>query len=75
VSNNTSSIAKPMNCPHCGRIHEGQRCPAVKAIEYYPDGKIKRVEYHMQDLGGRYMMPSFTRSGTGLPLLEGTTWS
>ncbi len=52
LSENTGSIAKPMNCTHCGRIHEGQRCPAVKAIEYYPDGKVKRVEYHMQDLGG-----------------------
>lgn len=31
-------------CPHCGNAHSGQ-CPRVKAIEYYPDGKIKRVEY------------------------------
>lgn len=32
-------------CPHCGNIHSGQ-CSRVKAIEYYPDGRVKRVEYH-----------------------------
>jgi hypothetical protein len=31
-------------CEFCGTIH-GPRCPSVKAIEYYPDGKIKRIEY------------------------------
>ena len=31
-------------CAHCGNIH-GPRCPSVKAIEYYPDGTVKRVEY------------------------------
>lgn len=31
-------------CPHCGLIHE-QRCHLVRAIEYFPDGTIKRVEY------------------------------
>ena len=31
-------------CPHCGLIH-GPRCPSVKAIEYFPDGTVKRVEY------------------------------
>lgn len=31
-------------CGHCGRIH-GAVCSRVKAIEYYPDGRIKRVEY------------------------------
>lgn len=33
-------------CPHCGgmAIHMGP-CPNIKAIEYHPDGSIKRVEY------------------------------
>ena len=32
-------------CAHCGGWHACQ-CPRIKAIEYYPDGSIKRVEYH-----------------------------
>lgn len=32
-------------CGHCGVYHSGP-CPRVKAIEYYPNGTIKRVEYH-----------------------------
>lgn len=35
---------KMEKCRHCGMIH-GLLCPSVKAIEYYPDGTIKRVEY------------------------------
>lgn len=31
-------------CQHCGNMHES-RCPSIKAIEYFPDGSIKRVEY------------------------------
>lgn len=31
-------------CPHCSRKHDG-RCPIVKAIEYFANGKVKRVEY------------------------------
>lgn len=31
-------------CQWCG-LHHGAQCPSVKAIEYYPDGKIKRVEF------------------------------
>ena len=31
-------------CQHCGLLH-GLRCPEVKAIEYFPGGTIKRVEY------------------------------
>lgn len=32
-------------CGHCGVWHQGQ-CTRIKAIEYYPDGKIKRIEYY-----------------------------
>ena len=31
-------------CAYCGMIHTGV-CPRVKAIEYYPDGIVKRVEF------------------------------
>jgi hypothetical protein len=31
-------------CAHCGVYHSG-RCPQVKAIEYYPNGNIKRIEF------------------------------
>lgn len=33
-------------CPHCGRntLHLGP-CPNIKAIEYHPNGTIKRIEY------------------------------
>lgn len=31
-------------CGHCGYSHCGP-CPRIKAIEYHPDGTIKRIEY------------------------------
>jgi hypothetical protein len=31
-------------CGHCGLYH-GAVCPRIRAIEYYPDGSLKRVEY------------------------------
>jgi len=33
-----------INCQFCGQDH-GVQCPAVKAIEYFPNGKVKRVEF------------------------------
>jgi hypothetical protein len=43
-------------CGWCGLIHQGA-CPKVKAIEYYPNGTIKRIEFHgasmpAQPIGG-----------------------
>lgn len=32
-------------CPWCGMIHQAT-CSRVKAMEYYPDGSLKRVELH-----------------------------
>ncbi len=32
-------------CQWCGSWHSG-KCPLVKAIDYYPDGTVKRVEFH-----------------------------
>ena len=34
-------------CGHCGCYHSGP-CPRIKAIEYYENGTIKRVEYFDQ---------------------------
>ena len=31
-------------CPWCSDHHSG-RCPMVKAIEYHPNGTVKRVEF------------------------------
>jgi len=45
----TGGQGKTFNaCKWCGLIHyysEGT-CPSIKAIEYYPDGSVKRVEFH-----------------------------
>lgn len=31
-------------CRYCGTIH-GPTCPTIKAIEYYENGIVKRVEF------------------------------
>lgn len=38
-------LGEVCQCGHCGAYHTGQ-CPRIKAIEYYGNGQIKRVEYH-----------------------------
>jgi hypothetical protein len=43
---NTSTTKLEDECPWCsGIIHYGSPCPRVKAIEYHPNGMIKRVEF------------------------------
>lgn len=32
-------------CSWCSGIHTG-KCPLVKAIEYHPNGIVKRVEFY-----------------------------
>ena len=41
---NTGGNEPLQQCGHCGLMHTGP-CPRIKAIEYYPDGTVKRVEY------------------------------
>ena len=42
----TCSTTKPQNYVYCGSTHESPgACPMVKALEYYPDGTLKRVEF------------------------------
>lgn len=36
----------PTPCPHCGLVHE-TTCPRIKSIEYYKDGSIKKIEFHL----------------------------
>jgi len=38
------AYAGPQTCPYCGMIHAGA-CPRVKAIEYFENGMVKRVEF------------------------------
>ena len=38
-------LSGPKKCSHCEQYHQGV-CPRVKSIEYFPDGAVKRVEYH-----------------------------
>jgi hypothetical protein len=38
-------LPDPTKCPYCGMFHD-TTCQRIKAIEYYPDGSQKRVEFH-----------------------------
>lgn len=40
----STSTANLETCQWCGCIHSG-KCPQVKAIEYHPNGSVKRVEF------------------------------
>ena len=44
MSTAAGTIAPDGKCNWCGNYH-GVRCPEVRAIEYHPDGSVKRVEY------------------------------
>jgi hypothetical protein len=38
-------LVQMAKCWTCGSEHEGQKCFLVKALEYYPNGNLKRIEY------------------------------
>lgn len=45
-----AGLSIPGACPYCSspwsaQIHGGA-CPRIKAIEYHPNGTVKRVELH-----------------------------
>ena len=47
TTTHTSGYAAVISiCPRCGGGHALAQCPQVAAMEYYEDGRIKRVEYH-----------------------------
>lgn len=60
VSATASSSAA---CPYCGTIH-GPLCPAVKEIEYFPDGKVKRVEFKTAPDYQSWVVPYPTQPGS-----------
>lgn len=43
----TSAVEQP-KCQYCGAMQHQGTCPTVKAIEYHPDGTVKRVEFKTQ---------------------------
>jgi len=47
-----------MGCPHCGLIHN-VTCPRIKAIDYYPDGIVKRIEF--KDLADTVSMSHYVQ--------------
>ena len=47
----TQMAPPPGYCPWCSTVwsftyHSLGECPTVKAIEYHPNGLMKRVEFH-----------------------------
>lgn len=45
-----TSVDPTGSCPYCSRgdyyvYHYGGVCPKVRAIEYHPDGTVKKVEF------------------------------
>jgi hypothetical protein len=49
-------------CRWCGMIH-GKLCPSVKAIEFHPDGTVRRVEFKSaQDYGATVSVPTVVTS-------------
>jgi hypothetical protein len=39
----TANNANNQSCPYCGMWWHSGMCPRIKAIEYHPNGQIKRV--------------------------------
>lgn len=39
-----TAVETTRRCPYCATGHEGA-CPKVKAIEYHPNGTVRRVEF------------------------------
>ena len=39
----TTTAPDTSSCPYCGMIHN-TICHLIKAVKYYPDGTIKRIE-------------------------------
>jgi hypothetical protein len=33
-------------CTFCGTEHQGRLCPLIKSIEFFEDGKMKRIEFY-----------------------------
>ena len=63
-------------CPYCSTpysfIVHGGHCPKVKAIEYYPNGTVKRIEFHPEYI----VLIGQTGSGRVIPVhaIKELTW-
>lgn len=44
IDSGLESKVRPDPCRWCGNTH-GPHCPIVKAIEYFENGEVKRVEF------------------------------
>ena len=53
-------------CQYCGQSHHPEACPRVKSIEYYSDGRVKKVELHPPDelYGSLVFEPNVTSTTT-----------
>lgn len=66
MSSTNPTIEPDGKCRWCGAYHE-QMCPHVKAMEYHPDGSIKRVEFKgasdyfqfQEDRGSGFQWPQY----------------
>lgn len=69
----TSSAVQP--CRYCGSTlpHPGI-CPSVKAIEYHPDGTVKRVEFHGPQPLPTIYWPQYP-TYPNYPGMPGWTWT
>lgn len=74
MTDTSSAIQSDGKCNWCGNYH-GVKCPEVKALEFHPDGTIKRVEF---TTAADYPQPDwkidvgnigvgYTRSGYAIP--------
>lgn len=52
-------------CRWCGMTH-GPQCPSVKAIDFFPDGTVKRVEFQTAAGAAPYALA---------PAWRGNNWS
>ena len=46
----TTALSGEGSCPYCSKppysyVYHTGTCPKIKAVEYYPDGTVKRIEY------------------------------
>ena len=46
---NTGTLIVEKGCPYCSsdsmQVYHSGKCPKVKAIEYYSNGTVKKVEF------------------------------
>jgi hypothetical protein len=52
-------------CKYCGESH-GIRCPSIAAIEYHPDGTMRRIEFVQPQM---WSPPAFP-----MPVPNPTVW-